>query len=340
MSVYNILSEPFEVYGLADCSGDVYLRVPASLVDRVNDRVSRQGRWTSGAGVRFRTDADKIKVRISSHMPRAMEKGNMISGHGVDVYFDGRFAGPVYPKTPAEETFEGEISVPWYAAGEKIRDVRIYFPISDGIKKMEIELPDGAKLLPPTPFSVPSQVVFYGSSITMGLYASRPGLHYISQLSRALDFKPYCLGFGSGAHGELLMADYIASLPMRVFVLDYDHNDDSADLAVRHEPFFKLIREKNPDLPIIMISRPDFERREDNRASRQVIINTYNNALAAGDRHVWFIDGESFYGKTDRDLYTLDCVHPNDLGMTAMANGILPVLREALADAAESEKRK
>ncbi len=339
MSTFDILSKPFEICGLAVREEGKLWRVPEDIIDRVNDRVSRQGRWTSGAGVRFRTDADKIKVRVWNHMPRAMEKANMISGHGVDVYFDGRFAGPIYPKT-ADEVYEGEIPVPWYLEGPKTRDVRIYFPISDGIKRMEIELPDGASLLPPTPFSVPEQVVFYGSSITMGLYASRPGMHYIAQLSRALDFKPYCLGFGSGAHGELLMADYIASLPMRVFVLDYDHNDGAADLAVRHEPFFKRVRDKNPDLPIIMITRPDFERHRENAEAREVVRRTYENAKAAGDGHVWFIDGESFYGKTERDLYTLDCVHPNDMGMTAMARGILPVLREALADAVETEKKK
>ena len=63
---------------------------------------------------------------------------------------------------------------------------------------------------------------------------------------------------------------------------------------------------------------------------RAVVEETYRQALAAGDRHVRYIDGETFYGETDRDLCTIDTTHPNDLGFYRMATVIRPVIEELL----------
>ena len=57
---------------------------------------------------------------------------------------------------------------------------------------------------------------------------------------------------------------------------------------------------------------------------------TYDAAVAAGDKKVYFIDGETFYGETDRNLCAVDNCHPNDLGFFRMANTIRPVLKEML----------
>ena len=81
-----------------------------------------------------------------------------------------------------------------------------------------------------------------------------------------------------------------------------------------------------------MVSRPDFERNvEDNRIRRDIIRRTYENARARGDRHVYMVDGETLFGTTDRDLCTVDGVHPTDLGFFRMANTLKLVLREILA---------
>ncbi len=184
----------------------------------------------------------------------------------------------------------------------------------------------------PSEYRLPLPFVTYGSSITQGGCASRPGNSNQGQLSRWLDSDYQNLGFSGSARGEPAMAEYIAGLDMSAFVLDYDHNAPDPDhLAKTHEPFFRAVRSKNPGLPVIMVSKPDFDNNPaDSAARRDIIRGTYENAVRAGDRQVWFVDGESLFGPEDRWACTVDTVHPNVLGFYRMAKGIYPALREAL----------
>ncbi|WP_200966981.1 SGNH/GDSL hydrolase family protein [Insulibacter thermoxylanivorax] len=78
-------------------------------------------------------------------------------------------------------------------------------------------------------------------------------------------------------------------------------------------------------------SRPDFDRDpEDSAKRREVIQMTYERAKAAGDRHVYFIDGERLFGTENREACTVDGCHPNDLGFMRMAETIYPVLHSIL----------
>ena len=123
---------------------------------------------------------------------------------------------------------------------------------------------------------------------------------------------------------------------MSAFILDYDHNAPSVDhLRKTHEPFFRIVRKAQPELPVVLVSKPDFDGAPDeNRVRRSIILQTYLNALAAGDRHVYFVDGESLFGRDDRDMCTVDGCHPTSLGFLRIADHLEPVLRRALSERA------
>ena len=97
-----------------------------------------------------------------------------------------------------------------------------------------------------------------------------------------------------------------------------------------HESFFKIIRKAQPELPIIMQSKADDRPRHEMLERRDVIRQTYRNALAAGDNHVYFIDGSETYGSIGRFACTIDTLHPNDIGFRLMSQRLYPVLKEAL----------
>ena len=46
--------------------------------------------------------------------------------------------------------------------------------------------------------------------------------------------------------------------------------------------------------------------------------------------NVYFLDGETFYGETDRELCSTDLIHPNDIGFLRMAEKIEPIIKALL----------
>ena len=107
-------------------------------------------------------------------------------------------------------------------------------------------------------------------------------------LCRTVDAEQINLGFSGSAKGEAAMAKLIAQLDLAAFVLDYDHNIPSLQhLLDTHEKIFKIIRQAHPDLPIIIVSKPDFAylyatAAEGDRERRDIIRQTWQNAIDNG----------------------------------------------------------
>ena len=107
------------------------------------------------------------------------------------------------------------------------------------------------------------------------------------------------------------------------------HNAPDAEfLANTHFDVYRRIREKNPELPFIMITKPGYKPTD--AARRCIVMESYQKALAAGDKNVYFLDGAAFYTGVERDACTEDGVHPNDLGLYRMAEGMVHLLRRIL----------
>ena len=118
---------------------------------------------------------------------------------------------------------------------------------------------------------------------------------------------------------------------MSAFVYDYDFNAPSQEhLEATHEKLFKTVREKQPELPVIIMSRPRFYLNEHVEKMREIIRKTYINAVNSGDKNVCFIDGSTLMNERIRDNGTVDGTHPTDLGFFSMAEQIAPILKKVL----------
>jgi len=225
----------------------------------------------------------------------------------------------------------------------KKHEILLNLPLYNGVNSVKIGIKKGCNLYAPVKYKYEDPIYFYGSSITQGGCASRPGNTYMAQLSRTLDFDFVNLGFSGSARGEQELAEYIADKKMTAFVLDYDANAPTVShLSDTHYNFYKTIREKNKELPIIMISFPQYNKRNafhyfgapliarDLILSDEIIRKTYMRALSEGDKNVYYIDGETVFGYEDQDFCTVDNCHPNDHGFYMMAKAIMPFIKKIL----------
>ena len=118
---------------------------------------------------------------------------------------------------------------------------------------------------------------------------------------------------------------------MSCFVYDYDHNAPTLEhLENTHEKIFNTIRKAKPDLPILMLTRPKYYLTQEEIKRLNIIKKTFTNALARGDKDVYFISGPELIGEDFIETATVDNCHPNDNGFLSMALKISETLKEIL----------
>jgi lysophospholipase L1-like esterase len=327
--------DPIRIHGLnhvnpASCE---YWRLTPEIVERM-PHYDGLGKRTGGARVRFCTDSAVVHIRYRTLSEKVDRSMGLPASAGVDVYLgaglQSRYAGLVAPADYGykDTLIEGEIN-----KSAAMELVTINLPRNEGLTFLEIGVADDAAVKPAPNYRIKKPIVFYGSSITEGGSAPRPGTSYVSAVSRWLDTDYYNYGFSGAAKGEPAFAEYIASHQnMSAFVMDYDHNAPSAEhLRETHAPFFDVIRKAHPALPVLMMTKPDFDNDPDNNAERRaVVMNTYMRAVNGGDRNVYFLDGEQFFGFFGREECTADRIHPNALGFMRMAEHVYPTLKKML----------
>ena len=324
---HSIREEPFSIYGVFYENG-AYRRLPEQVAQSVSEKVYQLHTHTAGGRVRFVTDSRYVAIKAVMHNIGKMPHFALTGSAGFDLYVGKRqeYFGAFVPPFDISDGYESVVRFDSQAQ----REITLNFPLYSGISELYIGLEDGATLKKAPAYKHSKPIVFYGSSITQGGCASRPGNAYQNIVSRALQTDYWNLGFSGSAKGEPEIAQYIAGLDMSVFVYDYDHNAPTLEhLEATHQKMFSLIREQNPDLPILILSRPKYRLTETEQKRLAIIKRTYDEAIAAGDQHTYMIDGPTLmrYAKNDG---TVDIHHPNDLGFHSMAKVLIPQLRALL----------
>lgn len=335
MKIFKCTDLPIKLYGLNVIDPDKgnFWRLSADIMKKM-PQYKDAGKRCFGARARFITDSSTIFLRMELKSLNVDRCICLPGSAGADVYYgvgiQSRYAGYIAPVNYDEA---GKIVEAKLVKPAKPEMVTINLPRNEQIASLEIGIDDDANIYEPVDYKIKKPIIYYGSSITEGGCAPRPGTAYTSILSRWLDADYYNYGFSGAAKGELIFAEYIAQhRNISLFVYDYDHNAPTPEhLMNTHEPFFKIIREAHRDIPVIMMSRPDFDRNpKDSIERRSIIYRTYLNALNSGDKNVYFIDGIQFFGTTGRSECTIDGCHPNALGFMRMAETIYPLASQLL----------
>jgi hypothetical protein len=308
-------------------------RLPASAEKTVTPAVWKLSRDSAGMMVRFKTDATAIsvhyKLRKSAlalpHMPAT-------GVSGVDLYArdpQGKWRWVMVTK-PAEQEVKTEI-IKGLAAGE--REYAAYLPLYNGVEFLSIGVPKGSRFAGLTPREKP--LIFYGTSITHGACASRPGMVHTAILGRRFDMPVVNLGFSGNGRMDAAVGDFLAQVDAAAYVIDCLPNMGPADVKAKCIPLVKQLRKAQPETPIILVEdRRNTtswivpERDKHHSENHAALKKAYATLQKEGVKNLFYIEGDHLYGD-DGDGAT-DGSHASDLGFMRQADVFEPVIREAL----------
>lgn len=322
----------------------VYRRLPLRPDGKFSEGVEALAWNTAGGQVSFRSDTGRIVLKVKMRFNEVMYHMAQTGTAGFDLYagaapgelrFFGVTSFPAGAQEYTAELFKGE---------RRMRDITINFPLYAGVDQVFIGVDADAKVEAPSPWADDRPIIVYGTSITQGGCASRPGMAYTNLLSRRLNRPVVNLGFSGNGKGEPEVAAEIAKIPdPALIVIDYEANTPSAPaLKKTLAPFIAILREKHPVVPILVLTKiryaeegrdrkrgDDLPRLPYAQMARQAQFETVEE-LKKTDPNLYFLGGDDLLGE-DFDECCVDGVHPTDLGFYRMTENLEPVIREILS---------
>ena len=308
-----------------------YDRLPANVSTNVNGGVRSMKHHTAGMQFRFTTDSKRLVFKWIPYTRRlSMDHMPSTGVSGIDVYrFDANAEKWLYVKTGRIKSAKGgSLSLDWTPGTPCL----VNLPLYNGIKEFSLGLEPTASVSPllPRKSGIEKPVVFYGTSITHGGCASRPGMSFVNMVGRELDVPVVNLGFSGSGVMELEMSEHLADIDASCYVLDcvWNMRRMTADeFCCRYEAFIRNLRAKRPGVPIIMAGMCDVFCGGPNDKDACVKA-LYDQLVAEGWRNLVHLPKDGMFANDFEG--TVDGVHPNDWGMVSLAKAYGNAVKQAL----------
>ena len=320
-------------------------RFPAKAEKTVRAGVWGLSQHSTGLCARFETNAASIKAKwtltsAKLEMPHMPATG--VSGLDLYVRSEDGFWRWLANGRPAAQTNEATLvaSLPPLRKPTETREFLLYLPLYNGVSSVEIGLPADAKLSKAEPYknedgSLRKPIVFYGTSITQGGCASRPGMVHTAILQRRLDHPVVNLGFSGNGKMEMEVVELIAEIDASCYVIDCLPNLEPKEVAERTEPLVRKLREARPKTPILLVEDRSYSdsflvtsKRERNEYNRHALHSAHARLRGDGVEGLFYLDGDFLLGADNEG--TVDSSHPTDLGFFRQADAFEQVLRPIL----------
>lgn len=330
--------EPFEINGFAYFEKEkMYRRLPKNPQHKIPESVDYLANNTAGGLIRFKTDSRILMIRVKlrelsrmSHMPATGQSG-------FDCYI-GKSTKETYCSTAIPDINSQNYERKFFQFEKKLlRDINIYFPLYMGVDEVLLGIEKNSKLEKPSPFKEKGRIVAYGTSITQGGCASRPGMAYTNILSRWLGIEFINLGFSGSGKGEPELAHLITMISgVRCIILDYQANTNYQRYSTTLPEFVKILRGKFINTPILIVSRPAASMWVFDKKTKNIWIKGYkfqqkfvNKLNKQGDCLIYSYNGNVLFNEMWQES-TVDGTHPTDLGFLTMAKALFPILKNIL----------
>ena len=314
-----------------------YHRLPDSMQPQVRPALWNLSTNSAGLSVRFYTNAPSITVKYTVKGNRSMPHMPATGVSGVDLYTTdcngqqqwcaGRYAfGDTITYTYTQLGYTNN-----HPHGNAYT---LYLPLYTELTHLQIGVPGTAEFRFITP---PDEkpIVVYGTSITHGACASRPGMSWTNQVERALDWPLVNLGFSGNGLLEEPLFEQMAQTPARVYVIDCLPNlVDGREAWIKPRLLAGIKRLRNAsDTPILLVEHNGYEGVAPTPAGRaryerpNRILRTLYDSLRQCIPALYYLSREEIAFSPDNQV---DGVHPTDLGMTEYAGAYTRTLRKLI----------
>lgn len=311
-------------------------RFPAAAEQTVPATVWSLSRDSAGMAVRFETDAPRILARMKLTDPILASPHMPATGvSGLDLYArdpSGRWRWVAAAK-PEKQEFEAEL-ITGLAPGR--REYMAYLPLYNGVASLAIGVPAGAAFEGLAPRQG-KPIVFYGTSITHGACASRPGMAHVAILGRRLDRPVANLGFSGNGKMDASVGELLGRVDAACYVIDCLPNMDAKLVAERCVPLVQRLRSARPTTPIVLVEDRRFTnewilpaKRAFHDANHAALRAAFEKLRTDGVPGLFYLAGDGLLG--DDGEAAVDASHPTDLGFVRQADAFEPVLRQALQE--------
>lgn len=303
-----------------------YDRLPLSYKEIVRKPVWKLSKASAGMSIRFYSNSSSLRVKWTVLNNSSMSHMADTGIKGIDLYFKNNGSWQ-YLNTARPKGIDNS-SLLMNNMESEMREYRMFLPLYDGLVDIEIGI-DSTSVIKKPLKSHSKPIIFYGTSITQGGCASRPGMAHTNIISRKLDIN--CINFGFSGNGmmEQPIAKLISELDPAFYVIECLPNMKSAEQVTnRTIPLVKTIREKHPETAIVFIENFIYEpsildkKKSDKINSLNRALKTeYTKMVEDGFNNIYYVSSENATG--DDHEGTVDGVHFTDLGFMRYADFLI-----------------
>ena len=313
-----------------------FRRIPDRAAGALSEGVQILSHCPAGVYLSFGTDSPDLSVKVQLDGDEWLDNMPATGAGGVELYRrDGLTWCSVAVGSPSMKA-QSYLRPLLKNAIREPGEYRLYLPLYRRVSSLAIGIAKNARVTPPPASIHPRPIVFYGTSITQGGCANTAGSDFVSLLGRRLDREMVNLGFSGNGKGEPELAELLAELDAEAFVLDYLANVDPQRLENTLPEFVDRLRDRRPATPIILMGNIPYDQSLWNRelldshdAKRHRLMEFYLARRAAGDSHLYFIDGHGLLPVGAPGIFS-DGIHPSSHGFAIMAERLEPQFRRVL----------
>jgi hypothetical protein len=316
-------------------------RLPLKYEKIVRPDVWNLSKMSAGISIRFRTNSPELSAKWELIKNSSRSNMTKIGSSGLDLYclIDDKWQ---YVNSAIPTGILNERSL-ITDMDTTFKEFLINLPLYDGIENIEIGVNQNYLISTPkqSENKIKNPIVFYGTSITQGGSASRPGMAYPSIISRKFKVETINLGFSGNGIFEESVGQALCEIKASMYVIDCTPNSSPDIIKTNALKLIRQIRKCRPDTPILLVESIIREyayfKESDEftfgslkfiQAQNKELKWAFENAVNLGIKNISYLDSDGLIGYDHEG--TVDGTHLSDLGLYRIADNIEAKIIEIL----------